>query len=215
MLVERKIEAMAKPLIALDADGVLLDYSLAYAGAWQRAFGRRPALRDSAAYWPIDRWEVERLEDNERLAQLRLAFDDEFWGGIPAIAGAVDACVALAAAGYDLVCVTALPEVYRAARQRNLRAHGFPIEVVHATDNVLTEASPKADTLNALAPVAFVDDYLPYFLGVSPMIHRALVLREPSGSPNVGDLLVHTDSQHADLASFARWWLAIDLNARG
>ena len=206
---------MAKPVIALDADGVLLDYSLAYAGAWQRAFGRRPALRDPAAYWPIDRWEVERLEDNERLAQLRLAFDDEFWGGIPAIAGAVDACVALAAAGYDLVCVTALPEVYRAARQRNLRAHGFPIEVVHATDNVLTEASPKADTLNALAPVAFVDDYLPYFLGVSPMIHRALVLREPSGSPNVGDLLVHTDSQHADLASFARWWLAIDLNARG
>ena len=70
---------MAKPVIALDADGVLLDYSLAYAGAWQRAFGRRPALRDPAAYWPIDRWEVERLEDDERLAQLRLAFDDEFW----------------------------------------------------------------------------------------------------------------------------------------
>ena len=113
------------------------------------------------------------------------------------------------------MCVTALPEVYRAARQRNLRAHGFPIEVVHATDNVLTEASPKADTLNALAPVAFVDDYLPYFLGVSPLIHRALVLREPSGSPNVGDLLVYTDSQHTDLASFARWWLAKESSIRG
>lgn len=206
---------MSKPVIALDADGVLLDYSLAYAGAWQRAFGRRPALRDPDAYWPIDRWHVEHLEDDERLAQLRRAFDDEFWSGIPAIAGAVEACVALDAAGYELVCVTALPEVYRAARERNLRAHGFPIEVVHATDNVLTEASPKADTLNALKPVAFVDDFLPYFVGVTPSIHRALVLRESSGSPNVGDLLVHIDSQHADLASFARWWLAKDSSSRG
>ena len=93
---------MPKPVIALDADGVLLDYSLAYAGAWQRAFGRRPALRDPDAYWPIDRWHVEHLEDDERLAQLRRAFDDEFWSGIPAIAGAVEACVALDAAGYEL-----------------------------------------------------------------------------------------------------------------
>lgn len=190
-----------------------LDYSLAYASAWQRAFGHRPTLRDPSAYWPIDRWEVERLEDSERLAQFRRVFDDEFWGGIPAIAGAVEACDALAIAGYELVCVTALPEEFRAARERNLRAHGFPIEVVHATDNVLTEASPKADTLNDLKPVAFVDDYLPYFVGVNPPIHRALVLREPSGSPNVGDLLVHTDSQHADLASFARWWLANDASS--
>jgi phosphoglycolate phosphatase-like HAD superfamily hydrolase len=203
---------MSKPVIALDADGVLLDYTLAYAGAWHRAFGERPSLRDPTAYWAIDRWEVERLEDDERLTKFRLAFDDEFWAAIPPIAGAVEACVALSAAGFELVCVSALPEIYRAARQRNLRAHGFPIDVVHATDNVLTTASPKADTLNALAPVAFVDDYLPYFVGVDPSIHRALVLREPNGSPNTGDLLVHIDSQHADLASFARWWL--DAKAR-
>ncbi|TWO68089.1 HAD family hydrolase [Caenimonas sedimenti] len=198
---------MSKPVIALDADGVLIDYGLAYAGAWHRAFGQRPALRDPTAYWPIDRWEVERLADDERLTKLRLAFDDEFWGAIPPIAGAIGACTALVGAGFDLVCVTALPEAYRAARQRNLQAHGFPIEVGHATDNVLTTASPKADTLNALAPVAFVDDFLPYFVGVNPSIHRALILREPTGSPNTGDLLVHVDSQHADLASFARWWL--------
>jgi phosphoglycolate phosphatase-like HAD superfamily hydrolase len=31
---------MNNKIIALDADGVLLDYNLAYASAWQRAFGR-------------------------------------------------------------------------------------------------------------------------------------------------------------------------------
>ena len=47
-----------KGIIALDADGVLLDYGLAYAGAWQKAFGQIPRERDPLAYWPIDRWDV-------------------------------------------------------------------------------------------------------------------------------------------------------------
>ena len=52
---------MARPVIALDADGVLLDYHLAYADAWQRAFGEYPAERDPQAYWPMDRWKVPKL----------------------------------------------------------------------------------------------------------------------------------------------------------
>lgn len=198
---------MKKGIIALDADGVLLDYGLAYSGAWQKAFGTLPRERDPLAYWPIDRWEVERLE-GPRLDQLRCAFDDDFWASIPPIVGAVNACDELVAAGYELVCVTALPEEFRAARERNLRLHGFPIDLVHATDNVATSASPKADTLNVLKPLAFVDDYLPYFVGVEAHIHRALILRDANGSPNAGELLVHTDSRHLDLASFARWWLS-------
>ena len=62
----------ARPLIALDADGVLLDFHLGYASAWQRAFGLAPAERDPLAYWPIDRWHVERLEPPQR-AQFRAA----------------------------------------------------------------------------------------------------------------------------------------------
>lgn len=197
---------MSKGIIALDADGVLLDYGLAYAGAWQKAFGTYPGERDSLAYWPIDRWEVERVE-GERLDRLRRAFDDEFWSSIPPIPGAVEACHKLATAGHELVCVTALPEEFRAARERNLRLHGFPIDLVHATDNVATPASPKADTLNILKPTAFVDDYLPYFIGVEPPIHRALILRGSAGTPNVGDLSDHTDSQHTDLLAFANWWM--------
>ncbi len=41
---------MSKGIIALDADGVLLDYGLAYAGAWQKAFGQYPRERDPLAY---------------------------------------------------------------------------------------------------------------------------------------------------------------------
>ena len=176
---------MARPLIALDADGVLLDFHLGYASAWQRAFGHPPAERDPLAYWPMDRWAVERL-DAEKRVQFRAAFDTQFWTKVPAIAGAIEACHRLHDAGHELICVSALELEFEAARLRNLRDLGFPIERVIATGNAAGERSPKADTIEALRPIAFVDDYIPYMRGVPAHVHTALITRAPNGSPNTG-----------------------------
>ena len=197
---------MPKPLIALDADGVLLDFHLAYAGAWARAFGKAPAERDPQAYWPMDRWKVERLDEKKRV-QFRASFDEHFWATVPAIDGALEACHRLHDAGFELVCVSALELEFEAARLRNLRALGFPIERVIATGNEAVERSPKADAITELRPVAFVDDYLPYMRGVPRDVHTALVLRAPNGSPNVGNELLLAKSVHQDLAGFTEHWL--------
>lgn len=85
---------MANHLIVLDADGVLLDYNLAYASAWERAFGRYPQLRNHNAYWAKDRWAVEQLE-GDSLSTFRTVFDESFWSTLPAIKGALNACHAL------------------------------------------------------------------------------------------------------------------------
>jgi len=197
---------MTRPILALDADGVLVDLHLGYANAWQRAFGVYPAERDPQAYWPIDRWQVERLEGDQRL-QLRAQFDEQFWTSLPAIAGAVQACHRLHAAGFDLVCVTALEPEFEAARLRNLRELGFPIERVIATGHYEGERSPKADAIAALSPQAFVDDYIVYMRGVPAHVHMALVLRAPNGSPNTGEEMNRVHSVHQDLAAFAEHWL--------
>ncbi|OWW21148.1 HAD family hydrolase [Noviherbaspirillum denitrificans] len=196
-----------KPIIALDADGVLLDYHRAYAGAWAKAFGAMPAIRDPLAYWPIDRWEVRRLTGDE-LDQFRTCFDHHYWSTIPAVAGAVEACHELNEAGYELVCVSAIEPQFESARLQNLRDCGFPIARVFATSNSTAAVSPKAEALRNIKPVAFVDDFLPYLRGIPAEIHAALVLREPNGSPNIGDDLVLAHSQHRDLRAFANWWLA-------
>ncbi|MEO6030594.1 MAG: HAD family hydrolase [Burkholderiaceae bacterium] len=198
---------MPRPLIALDADGVLLDFRLGYASAWQRAFGLRPAERDPLAYWPMDRWQVDRLDEARRL-KFRAAFDEHFWTTVPAIAGAVEACHRLEQSGFDLVCVSALEPEFEAARLRNLRELGFPIERVVATGNASGERSPKADAIAALRPIAFVDDYLPYLRGVPAAVHTALVMGAPNGSPNFGDEMVLAHSLHEDLVAFADDWLA-------
>ena len=197
---------MVRPIIALDADGVLLDFHLGYAGAWARAFGAPPAERDPLAYWPMDRWDVERL-DEERRAHFRRHFDEQFWSSVPAIEGSVEACHRLHDAGLDLVCVSALDAEHEAARLRNLRDHGFPIERVIATGNAAGERSPKAGAIVAIRPLAFVDDYLPYFRGVPDSVHRALIMRGSNGTPNTGAELSLADSLHDDLLAFAAAWL--------
>jgi phosphoglycolate phosphatase-like HAD superfamily hydrolase len=198
---------MSRTLLALDADGVLLDFHLAYAGAWERAFGLAPLERDPLAYWPVDRWQVERLDADGRAA-FRRHFDERFWSTVPVIDGAVEACHRLHDAGFELVCVSALDLEYESARLRNLRDHGFPIERVIATGNAEGARSPKADAIEMLKPIAFVDDYLPYLRGLPEQVHTALVLRAPNGSPNSGADMAWARSVHQDLADFAEHWLS-------
>lgn len=200
---------MSRPLIALDADGVLVDLHAGYARAWQGAFGVFPAERDPQAYWPMDRWAVERVDAEQRL-QLRAQFErPELWETLPAIPGAVQACLRLHDAGYELVCVTALESRLQSARLKNLKALGFPIRRVIATGHAEGDRSPKADAIERLRPIAFVDDYIAYLRGLPAYVHTALVLRAPHGSPNVGDELKIARSIHQDLADFTDHWLGM------
>lgn len=199
---------MPQPILALDADGVLLDLHAAVAMAWERAFGVRPVERDPLAYWPKDRWDVTWPEAGEPLERFRACFDEDLWSSLPALPGAIEACHQLNDAGYTLVCVTALRPHLEAARLRNLRDLGFPIERVIATGSNEGERSPKADAIAAMSPAAFVDDYLPYLRGLPAHVHAALVLRAPNGTPNAGDELRLAHSTHDDLAAFADHWLA-------
>lgn len=192
-------------LIALDCDGVLLDYGSAYGRAWTQAFGQVLSLKNSDAYWPMDRWGVPRLSGSE-LERFRAAFDQSFWSSIPAISGAVDACQKLIDAGFVLICVTALDKRNLDPRKRNLSNLGFPLSDVIATPHKADGRSPKADVLNELRPAAFVDDFAPYLRGVDGAIHKALIVRDPINSPNTGEVMELAHSTHANLTSFASWW---------
>ncbi|MBC3879969.1 HAD family hydrolase [Undibacterium sp. LX40W] len=197
---------MSKPIIALDADGVLLDYHVAYRNAWHKAFNDLPALKDPNAYWPLDRWNVRKLEGDE-LVHFRRFFNDEFWRTIPAVEGAIQACNQLETAGFELICISAIESEFQDARLDNLTRLGFPIQRVIATSGATGATSPKAPALSLLSPIVFVDDFLPYHRGVPPEIHRALITRETNGTPNIGEELSNIDSSHRNLREFTDWWL--------
>lgn len=203
-----------KPIIALDCDGVLLDYNLAFARRWGQFTGTYPEEIDPLAYWHTERWNITRLT-GERLVHWQSFLNrEEFWSTLPPLPGAVSACESLRENGYQLVCVTALQDRFAAARQKNLLDHGFHITTIYTAGNEVSQDGPKKKILHTLNPVAFVDDYLPYLEGLDESIHTALILREPNGSPNARPDFNSVKSRHKTLVDFATWWLSLEKNCR-
>ena len=198
----------SRRLLALDCDGVLLDYNAAFPGVWRAAFGTELKLAVPASYHASAAYGIEFRDDAHRVAFFA-AFGEEAWSKMPALPGALEACMRLSKAGYELVCVTSMPVAFQAARVRNLLELGFPIETVFAVGRPGTD-NPKREVLNRLMPLAFVDDLAHNFRQVDPAVHKALVHGGEHDNPNSDEHRVMADSVHADLAGFAHVWLARD-----
>lgn len=204
---------MKNKLIGLDADGVMLDFDAAYVNLWEKVFGYRPKEINPDAYWAFDRYDIPYLEGAE-LQHFKKHFDDDFWLNVPAIPGAAEAVNRLYNAGYDVCCVSALPVDYADHRQLGLYRQGFPVMNVYAVgapaDAAQFHGSNKADVLNALKPICFVDDYLPYHEGVNEATMKVLIDRNPIGSPNSEPMLqkrIKVDVKFKNLVEFTEWFL--------
>lgn len=201
-----------RPIIALDVDGVLLDYSSAYALAWQRAFGEHPTEVNPHAFWPHERWGIPWLE-GEQLVQFKAQFDEAFWSTLPALPGAVEACHQLVDAGYELIAVTAIDSQWLRARMKNLQLHGFPILQVIATGGAIPDQpNPKAEVINRIRPAIFVDDYPPYLEGIHTDVHKVLIY-PPQRGGNADQQIGLFESRHPTLGLFAQEWLIRSVNS--
>lgn len=207
LALERK-----RPIIALDVDGVLLDYSSAYAVAWQRAFGTHPIEVNPHAFWPHERWGIPWLE-GEQLKQFKAQFDEVFWSTLPALPGAIEACHQLVDAGYELIAVTAIDSQWLSARMKNLQLHAFPILRVIATGGAIRDQpNPKAEVINRIRPVVFVDDYPPFLEGIHTEVHKVLIY-PPQRGGNADEQIGLFESTHPTLSAFTQEWLVRSVNS--
>ena len=144
--------------IGLDADGVLLNYNLAWGAIWSEAYGQEPTCVEPRAYHATTYWGLPTPEKEHPFWSL---FDQKGWKNMPAMRGAVLACRRLAAAGHRLVCVTSMPTHRQEDRLTNLQALGFPIHEVVATGNGIGDGSnPKRTAIEKIGLDWFVDDEL-------------------------------------------------------
>lgn len=189
---------------SLDGDGVLLDYNTAYAALWEKVFNVKLTLVRPDGYHAMQRYDLPFLE-KDKLEYFNSCKDEEFWSTVPALPGALEACHTLKELGHRLTCVTAVSSKFVEARRHNLEALGFQLDEVLATGTQVVEgASPKAAVLASLAPDRHVDDYYPYFKGISSSIRRILIHRDHYKSPNLSpEALVHSDEQYGSLRDYA------------
>lgn len=196
-----------RPIIALDADGVLLNYNIAYGAIYMEHFGATLEVVDTTAYHATNYWGVRNPERGHPFWDI---FAAKGWRNMQAMAGAREACELLHEAGYKLVCVTSMPSDKQADRLANLQELGFPIEEVVATGSRFGFAgNPKKEAIEALKPLYFVDDELRKLKDLPASVRCVLVDPQHPDSPNTGQEDGHLHMRVASLLEFAHQLLAI------
>lgn len=193
-----------RPILALDCDSVMTDYNEAVPAVWKRAFAEEIQVVRPNCYFFKNLYGLDLARPGV-MAAFKNAFGSEDWANMSALPGVQEACRILVDKGYDLVCVTAMPARYEADRARNLCKLGLPISRVYAEDHVGDEVNPKLTRIQALQPVAFVDDLLTNFVGLDASVHKAWIDPGFVDRPNAAleGQGLH-DTAHPDLLHFAQ-----------
>lgn len=142
-------------VVALDADGVLLDFDAPLPSWLEQRFGSPHPVRDPQAYRISRRYGLSESQSDR--AWEFLVKDEAFWSTLPALPGAVAAVHALQQAGKRVVVVTGILPQLEAWRLANLHAHGIEVEAVEC---VGLGTACKNEALMRWRPAAFVDDRL-------------------------------------------------------
>lgn len=156
---------MGHPLVAVDADGVLLNYEHHYRHLAEVALGRSFDREiDPEADHAAERYGIPR--NPETWAKLAPLFAQGGWRTLPALPGAVEAARLLQEQDVRLVCVSCLPEEFAIDRAENLMALGIHVDDVIAVGAGAAGENPKRAVLESLAPDVFVDDWASNFEGL-------------------------------------------------
>ncbi|CAF3842352.1 unnamed protein product [Rotaria sp. Silwood1] len=196
-----------KPIIALDCDGVLLDYHTTFAQIYEQVFGKQLTIVSPKSYHARDMYGV-KFTDEEKVEFERI-WDEHGWRKMPTHDGAVEACHLLHQAGYELVCVTAMPAQFIEHRLENFRLHGFPIDKIISSgyDKHNFNNNPKKQIIEDLHPVAFVDDVRRNFKDIKG-VHTKLIFidNQYHDDPNQHDEIFY-DIKYPSLLDFVQDFL--------
>lgn len=144
---------LTRPVVAFDADGVLLDLKTGYRTLATRVLGR-PLAEHTKSYCFHERFGLSK----EEAARVReLLYSGEGMGALPALPGAVETVTALRRAGFQIAVVTGIPPYLEDVRRRNLDAVGIEVDAIFCTGGAFDS---KRHILEATRALSYVDDHL-------------------------------------------------------
>ncbi|CAF4179731.1 unnamed protein product, partial [Rotaria sordida] len=116
-----------------------------------------------------------KFTDEERI-EFDKVWDEHGWKNMPMHDGALEACHLLHKAGYELICVTAMPAQFVGRLLEDLRLHEFPIDKVISSgyDKNNFHKNPKKQIIEDLHLVVFVDDLRRNFKDIQD-VHTKLI----------------------------------------
>lgn len=170
-------------IIALDCDGVLLNYNEAYGRALEEFLGEKPTIVSPTAYFCHNYFDVQL--NPQQKTEFYKFFNDKGWGMMTDLPRSIEATHKLREAGYKIIVVTSMPKIAQDMRHKNLLDLGFAVDATIATGKKNNNINPKKSYIEALLPEYFVDDLMENFHNIDSSTHFVLVDSQSHDSPNL------------------------------
>lgn len=196
-------------IIALDGDGVLFDYNEMYAQVWEKAFGKKPEKNPVRAYHVRNQYAMDFMSADHK-KHFHDVFSTHGWENMMPLPGAVQACQKIHNLGFSLVIVSTMPSEHKEKRLSNAKKYDMPIAHIHTADKDIDDLgldfyNPKKSIIEALRPVAFLDDLLINLYQLNTSTHKAWLRWDTFDNPNSPEHISWADSIHDNMTEFAQW----------
>lgn len=184
--------------VALDCDGVLLDFLAKFQEIGTYALGR-PLKEVENAYDLSKRY---GLTDLEHKHVHKVFVQENGWSSLPPLPGAIDAARELQDAGHRVIVVTAIDEVFKTRRMDNFKKYGFVPDAIYCVG--AGSGHTKGEAYTAEQPHAIVDDRLVYLKEAQTLIksHQPELVWINDTIPQHGHL---PDFVHHEIEALHHW----------
>lgn len=184
--------------VALDCDGVLLDFVSHFKNIGHAALGR--PLEDLCNVYDLTK--RFGLSNDERSKIMNLLNTDSGWSDLPDLPGAISSAISLQEAGHRVIVVTAIDEAHKMSRLFNLATYGFRPDEIYCIGS--HSGHTKADVYKEEQPHAVVDDRLVYLNEAKTTIVRQEVELVWVNDEIPQDGLT-PDFVHHEVSAFSNW----------
>lgn len=166
--------------IALDCDGVILDYNYTW-GKILSQFLNKQILPKKVAYFAYNVFDYELSPEETK--KFHDIFHEHGWSQMQALQGALEAIKILQKKKFEIHIVTSIPQEAHLYRKQNLQNLGVNFSSLH-TVGFHHDINPKKDIINNMNPVYFVDDLLQNFEGIHSTTSCVLIDIPGEDNPN-------------------------------
>lgn len=163
---ESHLLSLPQGTVALDCDGVILDFLSQFRVVANYALGRE--IQEGENVYDLNK--RFGLQPKERDHIMKIFHQEGFWANLPALPGAIDGARALQDAGHRVVVVTAIDDDFKMARLDNLRKLGFKPDEIYCVG--AHSGHTKGEAFHVEQPHAIVDDRLVYLKEATTMVRQ-------------------------------------------
>ena len=179
-------------VIALDVDGVLLDFMPAFEKAAEEVFGRKMDIHKDE--YKMDYYHLSKrinTSEEEVAKVLNYMIETGVYANLKPLPGAIEAVKAIQEAGFKIAIVTALPEAAKESRLLNLKNYlGLVPDEIHCVGMGMS----KGDKLREINPDVFIDDRIDYLASAPFIYHLAWVDQKEAQKDKYSMVDVHVHS---------------------